>query len=213
MTPPYCTSYLLERRTSLGDADSHHVNIFHLDKRHEPKVSDTTTEVLMHGLGENARSIFCEGQNGDGGLAIKNSGVRDILEGFAIDDRQFSPAGYSLNAIKDDSYYTIHVSPEVIGSYASIETNYDTTTNAGVAMIERALDIFSPTSFDIVYYSPKKEDRGTFKHEGYELNKIVSQNLECGYTVFFKSYYKPSRVAEPAVELPLAAGERREVWL
>ena len=194
-----------------GDADSHHVNIFHLDKRHEPKSSDTTIEILMHGLGENALSLFCEGQNGGGDLAIKRSGVRDVLEGYTLDDRLFSPAGYSLNAIKDESYYTIHVSPGTIGSYASFETNHDINIEGGSGLIKKAIDIFSPSSFDIVYYTPKNEESIMLKNKEYELNKSVSQNLVCGYKVFFESYYKPSRVTEQAVELPLVTGVQREI--
>ena len=197
------------RAYQFGDADSHHVNIFHLNRRHQPEYLDTTTEILMYGLGNNARSIFGEGQNGAGDLAIKHSGVQSLLAGFDIDDHRFSPAGYSLNAVKEKFYYTIHVSPETIGSYASIETNHDINDDDG-GLIERALDIFSPSSFDIVYYSSKSGDSHMFKSKEYALNKTVSQNLVCGYTVFFKSYYKPSRITEQAYELQLIAGERME---
>ena len=40
-------------------------------------------------------------------------------------DVLFEPCGYSLNAMKGDTYYTMHVTPEEDFSYASFETNLD----------------------------------------------------------------------------------------
>ena len=39
-----------------------------------------------------------------------------IFPGFQINDYLFQPCGYSLNAIRGSENYTIHVTPEEVGS-------------------------------------------------------------------------------------------------
>lgn len=49
--------------------------------------------------------------------------LHEIFPDFRIDEHVFEPTGYSLNAIQGDKYYTLHITPDEPGSYASFETN------------------------------------------------------------------------------------------
>ena len=53
------------------------------------------------------------GSGGEGGGAAA----------MVVDDWAFEPCGYSMNALRGDYYYTVHVTPESGYSYASFETN------------------------------------------------------------------------------------------
>lgn len=44
---------------------------------------------------------------------------------FTIDQYSFEPKGYSLNAISDEHYFTLHITPEKLSSYLSFESNLD----------------------------------------------------------------------------------------
>ncbi len=41
------------------------------------------------------------------------SGIQKLLHGSSIQDHLFDPCGYSMNALNDQAYTTIHVAPEV----------------------------------------------------------------------------------------------------
>ncbi len=58
----------------------------------------------------------------------------DWLEGYAVDDHYFRPSGYSLNAVRDDDYVTVHVTPDDHGSYASLELSVDRPLDVSARM-------------------------------------------------------------------------------
>ncbi|KAJ3071382.1 spermidine resistance protein [Podochytrium sp. JEL0797] len=53
---------------------------------------------------------------------LKETGIQDIYPCSMVDDFLFDPCGYSLNGLLGPYYWTIHVTPEDICSYASFET-------------------------------------------------------------------------------------------
>ena len=63
----------------------------------------------------------------------------------------FDPCGYSMNSLNDESYSTIHVTPQPHCSYVSYETNiqledYDT-------LVAKVLDTFRPGKFIITLFA------------------------------------------------------------
>jgi len=181
-----------------GNMDGHHNFLYHLDKDFFPSSNDCTHELLMYHLGNDAQEIFCqEGQE-------KNK-VREFLKlnkyfsDWEIDDFLFKPFGYSLNAIKDQYYFTIHVTPQEEASYASFETNLELWgehKNFGIQILQA----FSPQSFDLVSFNgfiPEKP----FQNNNYPV-KHVEEKLKCGYKVQFRQFIKKDTVEESAVLLP-----------
>ncbi|MEO0336071.1 MAG: adenosylmethionine decarboxylase [Pseudomonadota bacterium] len=178
-----------------GNADDHHLFLYHLDKSFEPPVEDYTVEILMYDLQGRAKEVFSkEGQTVD---SIREAtGVHEILPGFTIDDYVFKPRGYSLNALSGANYYTIHVTPEESGSYVSFESNIQ-QTNQFRPLIEKVVQTFEPNSYDVVLFSPKPLG---FHHRlpGFHMKSDVEQDLSNGYSVKFLSFFKEVDQIQPA---------------
>jgi S-adenosylmethionine decarboxylase len=183
------------RALRFGDEHSHCIHVFHTTHPFTPDPLDTTLEILMHGI---------EGDSFVGGAAhldkARATGIGAVLSGFQVDDHAFEPAGYSLNALKDDLYYTFHVTPEEVGSYVSFETNFDFRADPA-SLVQRVVSIFQPHSFDVFAFSP---DPGALALEvpGYRLNRHVYEDVN-GYGVTFLHLQQPPEgITRPTV-LPL----------
>ena len=89
-----------------------------------------------------------------------------------IDAYLFSPCGYSANgvvpapaadtdksSIKPAHYWTVHVTPEPICSYASFETNVPSGQNGRQAsdIIEQVVNIFKPGRFTVTFFEAKSK--------------------------------------------------------
>ncbi len=191
------------RAYRFGDEDDHHIHLFHLEKDGlpAPPADDMTLEILMHGIHADSGSLFCSGPNRSLEAIHESTRVRSILPGFEIDDHLFEPEGYSLNAIRGPEYYTIHVTPQEIGSYVSFETNHrfggdlDDTVRA-------VLEIFRPKSCDILFFRPAAAPPQPIRCD-YQLRTEVVQPLDCGYEVRFSHFFKPPRGPQSAEELAL----------
>lgn len=182
-----------------GDGDDHHVFLFHLDRPHRPDPDDRTLEILMHGIDAAAARTFMAGPQHRRKFIRERSGVWSILPGFEVDDHLFEPMGYSLNAIRGAKYYTIHVTPQKVGSYVSFETNL---VGAGAdKTVSRVLDIFKPRSCDVILFQPLGQRRDI--RCSYMLKRAVRQHLSNGYRVTFDHHFRPVKVPAPAVEVLL----------
>jgi len=137
---------------TMGAEDSNHIRLFHY--RHEAftaPADDMTLEILMHDLSPRTRELFHEEVGREGIYAA--TGIQHILPDYRIDDFVFSPVGYSLNALGEHAYYTFHVTPEQVCSYASLETNAVFASRAHMmATIEKVLGIFEPGSASVVLF-------------------------------------------------------------
>lgn len=186
------------RALSFGCADSHCVRLWHTTAPLEASGGDATLEVLMHGISAEAAALF----TGEGCLeAARAAGVTAVLPGFEVDDYAFSPAGYSLNALRGGTYFTFHVTPEVIGSYVSFETNADHVEHPPAEVVQRVLEIFRPESFDVLSFA---SGHGSLDLSGlgYRLRKHVQGEVG-PYSVDFEHYYQPPTGPVTAAEIPL----------
>ncbi|MDE2292793.1 MAG: hypothetical protein KGL53_11985, partial [Elusimicrobia bacterium] len=181
------------RAFRFGEEDEHHVCLFHLDRRFKPDPRDVTLEVLMHGIDERARRAFCRGPEHTLEAIHRGTGVRAILEGFQIDDHVFEPFGYSLNALRGPEYFTIHVTPQAVGSYVSFETNHFFHEDLE-GVVSRVLEVFRPASVDVLAFSSQLDPVTVPKP--YRLRRSVVDELGCGYGVQFLSFFRPQ--ARPA---------------
>ncbi len=103
------------------------------------------------------------------------------------DHHSFEPCGYSCNAVHNNTYTSVHVTPEPACSYVSYETNTcfaDTTTSgsgggsgsgsgssgggggsgggeAGVELVQRVVALFRPRTFMVTCWADTHTDIGT----------------------------------------------------
>jgi len=185
------------RAFQFGDEDDHHLYLFHLDRPYPDEAQDMTVELLMYGIDDRAARVFLPAA---GTRSVRQrTGVDRIIPGFEIDDHLFEPNGYSLNAIRDDEYWTVHVTPERASSYASFETNCS-IVNDLEAVVGRVLEVFNPRSFDLVLFD--RDGTVPFATESYQLKAHVAQELSCGYKVRFLSFFRPVSGVRRPLEIP-----------
>ena len=176
------------RAFRFGDEDEHHIMLFHLDRPYRCPQRDLTLEILMYGIDDAIRGSFGAGGPGQAVRVRERLGLGDLVPGFCIDDFLFRPSGYSLNGIREDLYCALHVTPEASGSYVSFETNLRSGDDL-VLVTENLLELFKPRSFDLFLFQQGEEV--PLDPERYRLRSHVAGELNCGYRVSFRSFYRP----------------------
>ncbi|MCB9603399.1 MAG: adenosylmethionine decarboxylase [Sandaracinus sp.] len=189
------------RALRFGDEHAHHVHVFHSTRPYEAEANDSTLEILMHGLRPEAAAQFIGIRPPANETIAERTGITKILPGFSIDEHAFTPAGYSMNALRDGVYYTIHVTPEDLGSYVSFETNADLRGQID-AVVARVLDVFRPRSFDVVTFAPAGAEPEDVRPDAFLLRDRVAASFG-GYDVDFRHFSLPREGVRAPVELPL----------
>jgi len=137
----------------MGPDTTHHWFLYLADYSDTTRVvmPEKTLEIMMHKLDATVSAQF---YRKDGTLdKDKLPGVADLLPGSETDEFNFTPCGYSMNGLKKEAYYTIHVTPEPHCSYASFETNISLTSYTD--LVNRVLQLFKPGTFTITFFSEK----------------------------------------------------------
>jgi S-adenosylmethionine decarboxylase len=176
-----------------GREDEHHLYLFASDKNYSPASDDHTMEVLMHGIDPAVIATFTGCKGTDHKELRHRSGISEIVQG-EIDDYIFEPMGYSLNAIDNNRYFTIHITPENHGSYISYETNAFSQSEQA-AWAEKVIQVFRPISFDLVLFNDGKIAPPNYN--GYNLKRHFAEKIKSGYDTQYFSYYKPNEKEQP----------------
>jgi S-adenosylmethionine decarboxylase len=174
------------RAIRFGDEHGHYVQVFHTTRPFEPESTDPTLEVLMHAIDREVARRFIGGSEGRGAMASA-LGVESLFPGFTTSEHVFEPAGYSLNALSGNEYYTIHVTPESSGSYVSFETNHDFRGKL-TELVGSIVELFQPRAFDVLTFLPG--ETANLSARGYLLGDHVVDNLG-GYHVSYFQYFVP----------------------
>eukprot|EP00818_Percolomonas_sp_WS_P003244 CAMPEP_0117434820 /NCGR_PEP_ID=MMETSP0759-20121206/149_1 /TAXON_ID=63605 /ORGANISM="Percolomonas cosmopolitus, Strain WS" /LENGTH=797 /DNA_ID=CAMNT_0005226321 /DNA_START=142 /DNA_END=2535 /DNA_ORIENTATION=+ len=83
----------------------------------------------------------------------EESGIVNLVPGSMIDDFQFDPCGYSMNGLKGECYWTIHITPEAQCSYVSFETNVQLSSkDEYMRMLQQLVKTFEPGRFTVTLY-------------------------------------------------------------
>lgn len=193
------SQYIPGKAYRFGEMDSHHNYVFHLDNEFVAQTDDVTYELLAYQISEQASQHLTQAN-------LTSNDIRDflcineILPGFIIDDFVFDPYGYSLNAINNEKYLTIHVTPQADSSYISFESNIDL-----LMLAPKILAILSPASFDIMSFNEQ-----TFAEKltanipaKYVSKSLVKKQLNNGYLVNFANYIMPKSTFVEPIELDI----------
>ena len=165
-----------------GSEDSHHIYLFNQSLQNPPRSrEDVTLEILMHGISPEAKELFSSHSKEQ----LIEKGVYTIIPDCQFDDYFFKPTGYSLNALNDNYYYTIHVTPESPVSYTSFETNYPAEERCS-EIVDKLLAIFGPQSYDLFFFQAQNQTLSLRRND--DLRKNIVENLSSGYRVQFQHY-------------------------
>ena len=187
------------RTIQFGNADEHSVFLFRRDRLELECRGETSVEILMHGISDKALSDFSGESHPTAEALRRATGVDRIVAGFEVDDKLLD-AGYSLNAVRGEEYYAIHVTPQFGGSHASFESNVRFATTLPQT-IQRLLEMFRPRSVDLMLYSAGVLD--AVEAPGYGLASHVTQSEESGFPMRFMSFRRRTRAAARSLELTL----------
>lgn len=177
--------YIKGNALRFGEMDSHHTFLFY--KQGEHRVQNKSYELLAYHISEQASEKFINPN-------ITVQEIREFLQldkllpDFLIDDHIFDPYGYSVNAIKDDKYLTIHVTPQAESSYVSVESNINL-----IELSPNILKVLKPKSFDLLSFN-EVEFKALIKqyiNSQYVSKSLVEQQLKNGCNVHFANYVLP----------------------
>ena len=78
--------------------------------------------------------------------------LEHFFDDLQVDHFSFDPKGYSLNAIRQGEYLTIHLTPEEKSTYLSVETSF--TIKQCHSLITHLKVLFSPKQTKEIHFTP-----------------------------------------------------------
>ena len=132
--------------------EQHYNHIFHYEASpllHNTNYAqeDTTIELLMYNLGPSASEVFLDQTKEKIHTLL---GKTNLFTTFNTDEFLFEPFGYSVNGLKEEHYFTIHVTPQKECSYTSFETNVP--VHQATTVIQELVRALDPKHFDTVVF-------------------------------------------------------------
>lgn len=173
-----------------GKMHEHHNFMYCSNKEFTPSMEDKTIELLMYEISSEA-SIFLNKTYDDPKVIRDFLQLERLFPDYIIDDYAFTPQGYSVNAIKEDLYFTIHITPEEFNSYISFETN---ETNCS-EKLNGLMEILKPETFDLVSFN--HVDGIDIPNHFHKRTKVV-ERINLGYDVVFSHFYSKETVNDSA---------------
>jgi len=79
--------------------------------------------------------------------------LQESFPNFKIDEYFFTPCGYSMNALDEEYYETIHITPEDCCSYMSFETTDERYINTRIKEFS-VMELFRPASCTTIQITP-----------------------------------------------------------
>jgi len=200
--------YCAGKAFRFGALDTHHNYIFHSEhnslknlekyKSSNNLAPNKTYEIVAYQICSDA-SEHLTTEN------LSNHNIRDYLQlttllpDFIFDDFVFEPYGYSINAIKGDDYFTIHVTPQADSSYVSFCSSLNL-----ISMAAKILAILKPRSFDLLSINENSfaEQVTNLLHSTqYLCQTSVAKQFSNKHQVNFTTYILPNLTTEEPIEL------------
>lgn len=176
----------------LGARDHDHVHLFCASKEDPVIDGSTALQVLMHDLDPSVMDFFSTDGSKTPDQARAKSALDRIYPYMKIDHHLFVPYGYSLNGLCEDRYFSVHITPQRDGSYASFETNVRENDYSGI--IGEVLSVFRPGRFSLVLRSNGTDRHAAWDPEGgagmseYQMTEEDTYRFKWGYSVAFMNW-------------------------
>lgn len=176
-----------------GALHDHHFFLFHSDSDLMPDIEDQTLEMLIYDS-QNIKETSVET------ISKLKKTLIELFPNFEIQDHFFKPLGYSLNAVREESYYTIHITPEQSFFYISFETNIKEKSTQ--ILTDKILNLFKPLKFDFILFESQNKSETKLNLSDYFSSSSFYKVLDCGYRVNYKTFHKLNSSTQP----PFAIG-------
>lgn len=185
--------------TSPKDSSNWHLYFAELDTSHqdthessaETELADAPVireqhqalEIYMFDLDPSVMKLFMFGDrphmigtdNSSSGTTCSAGITELLLEDVVVDAFNFEPCGYSMNALHDKSYYTIHVSPEPDASYVSFET---TAHHKHLPqLVTSVVKLFKPSRFTVALIENARAPKTTLSSIENSLSSSIMSKL------------------------------------
>lgn len=154
-----------------GPVDSDHYFLFCYDDIIRPcsAEDDTQLSMTMYDLDKEQTKHWFSNRFISTGLEtaeIRKATRLDVVvdESWTLHDLQFEPCGYSINAIRDEEYQTMHITPEDHCSFASYETNCRASNYSD--RMQKVLSVFRPQRFTVIVFLDPESAVGRAYHSG-----------------------------------------------
>lgn len=164
-----------------GPIHQHHCSLFYMETDCHPDPKDRTLEILMY----DSQTIRNTSKDT---IASMKKQLQRIFVGFEIQDHYFTPSGYSLNAIRELEYYTIHITPQDPVFYISFEAGLQNQLFQEIT--DKLLRIFQPQSFDLIFFHTTKQEREIYDNSDFFKAAWHHKVLTCGYEVSYMNFQK-----------------------
>lgn len=164
-----------------GPLHDHHFFLFYTPTNYKALEKDCTLEILMH----DSKLISDTSQQTISAL-LKH--LERSLPGFEAQTHFFKPDGCSINAIRENFYYTIHITPQEHFFYISFETNFDSCSSQ--YFIDKILQIFQSSYFDLILFQNQGEAPFHYENSDFSRRNFYHQVLDCGYQVSYMNLNK-----------------------
>lgn len=157
---------------------------------------DQTLEVLMFDLNPEVMQQFYKGKNFKSvAVTTKSSGISKLIPGSTIDAFQFDPCGYSMNGLFENSYWTIHITPEPHCSYVSFETNISPNQlgKSYTDLIRDVVNTFKPGKFFATLFADEhitfpNEFKFDWKMPGFKMKSKSQNSFDGPYSLVVARY-------------------------
>jgi len=143
----YIAKFFKGETLRLGISGESYMDIFYSLCSASRAVRPRSLQLFMYNLDRSAMKIFYKKESKTPRQAACVLGIDKLYPHAVTDAYLFSPYGYSINGIMDNNYFTIHVTPQPEGSYASFDTSL--ITKDSVLMIKKVLSIFKPEKYSL----------------------------------------------------------------
>ena len=164
-----------------GKLHDHHFLLFHSESDYKSDTKDNTLEILMYD------SAWIKDTSPKTMNLLKKK-LESLLPHFEIQEHFFKPSGYSLNAVRDEFYYTIHITPERPCFYTSFETNFKGASSHD--FINKLFEIFKSRSSDMILFRSMGQTVKHYSPTDFFRNAFYHQVLDCGYEVSYMNFYQ-----------------------
>ncbi|MCE9678379.1 S-adenosylmethionine decarboxylase proenzyme [Shewanella sp. AS1] len=140
----------------MGHLDGHHQHLFV-----HGKLSEACAYSALHLYQiKGELSQYLRGDEQDKQAIFAQLQLDELLPEFSFDTHLFSPCGYSLNAVSQKHYLTLHITPQLPNSYLSLETNL-ADGNRLEMIAAHLLTLFRPSSWDVSGFDMSRCNMGS----------------------------------------------------